>query len=229
MAENEIGSIAKTFGDAYKKFGTKARLSNFLFRSIAQKGKAENIPQMDIQKAREWFRDEALKKKRANANEMIEDAGAFEKMDRLSANSIGKMYITYYSPKYKDDKKKLPYWDKFPLIFPIEFYNNGSMLAMNLHYLPPVARAKLMNALYETLNNEKYNKTTKLKISYEILKGSSKFKEFRHCVKKYLFSHFQAPFTVVKNEFWDYALMLPTDQFNGASRDKVWKDSMSKL
>ena len=225
MAENEIGSIAKTFGDAYKKFGTKARLSNFLFRSIAQKGKAENIPQMDIQKAREWFRDEALKKKRANANEMIEDAGAFEKMDRLSANSIGKMYIFAHDAKHKDT---LPYWDKFPLIFPIEFYKD-SVLSINLHYLPPVARAKLMNALYETLNNDKMNKTTKLQISYQILKNSSKLKEFRPCVKKHLFSQIRSPFTVVKNEFWDYALMLPTDQFNGASRDKVWKDSMSKL
>jgi hypothetical protein len=47
-------------------------------------------------------------------------------------------------------RRQLPYWDRLPLIFPIEIYPDG-FLGINLHYLPPMYRAKLMDALYGIL------------------------------------------------------------------------------
>ena len=130
-----------------------------------------------------------------------------------------------YDAKTKD---KLPYWDMFPLIFPIEYYGD-SMLGINLHYLPPVLRAQLMNALFTTLNNDKYNKTTRLQISYSILKGASRFGYFKPCIKKYLFSHIRSPFIYISPDEWDIALMLPTQRFQKATSEKVWSDSRKKV
>ena len=43
---------------------------------------------------------------------------------------IGRMYFYFYDPKTKDT---LPYYDKFPLVIPIERYPDG-FLGLNLHY-----------------------------------------------------------------------------------------------
>lgn len=203
---------------------SKSRLGNYIFRDIAKKATA-NITPKDKEEAREWFRKEAENITKVDPRKMMKTGGAFENMNSLSANSIGKMYMFFYNAKHKDT---LPYWDKFPLIFPIEFYKD-SMLGINLHYLPPVIRAQLMNALYETLNNEKMNKTSKLQISYQILKNSSKFKLYGPCVKKYLFTHVKSPFQYVKPEYWDAALLLPSERFQKKSKEKVWQDSMDKI
>lgn len=200
------------------------RGGNYIFKNIAKRLNT-NISLKNKEEAREWFKKEAESITRVNPKRMLETGAAFENMNNLSANSIGKMYMFFYNAKHKDT---LPYWDKFPLIFPIEYYKD-SMLGINLHYLPPVIRAQLMNALYETVNNEKMNKTTKLKISYQILKNSTKFKLFNPCVKKYLFSNVKSQFQYVKPEYWDAALLLPSERFQKKSKEKVWQDSMNKI
>lgn len=225
MADVEVDPVSKTFGEVYKKFGHKDRQGNFLFQRVAKKAGVENIGQQDLAVARQWFRDQAVSQSQVSQNRMMKTAGNFETMNNLSINSIGKLYMYSYDPKHK---KTLPYYDVWPLIFPIEFYGN-SMLGINIHYLPPQRRAELLNALYDTLNNDKMNKTTKLKISYQILKSSSNLSLFKPCVKKYLFSHVKSQFHYIKPDFWDYAVMLPTAKFIKASEEQVWADSMKKV
>lgn len=128
-----------------------------------------------------------------------------------SGGAIGKMYMFMYDAKHKDT---LPYFDIFPLVFPIHFYNDG-FLGINLHYLPPGERAALMNALYSTANNQKYNASMKLNISYSILKASSlKFSGFENCVKRYLTSHLRSSFHYVNPTDWDKALLLPLQRWH---------------
>jgi hypothetical protein len=139
------------------------------------------------------------------------------------------MYFFNYDPKYKDI---LPYYDTFPLVFPIEIPYPGSepgFLGINLHYLSPFLRAKLMDALYQTLNNKKYDKTTKLQIDYQILKGAGQFKYFKPCVKHYLFSHVRSPFQYIPPNNWDYVMILPMARFQKASQERVWMESILKV
>jgi hypothetical protein len=190
-----------------------------LFQEILHSSK--NAP--TTKQAVDWLRQQALKTKNINPQSLIDDAGAFKRMVGLSENSIGKMYMFSYDPKHKET---LPYYDNYPLIFPVEYYGD-SFLGINLHYLPPALRAKLMDALMATINNKKYDKTTKLVLSYQILKGASKFKYFEPCLKKYLFSHVKSPFVYIAPNEWNIALMLPTERFVGASKTQVFKDSTS--
>lgn len=138
---------------------------------------------------------------------------------------IGKMYFAYYDPKHK---KTLPYYDTFPLIIPIERYSDG-FLGLNLHYLPPTLRAKLLDALYDTLNNPKLDERKRFVISYNILKSASKHKYFQPCIKRYLGSHFRSRFVKIPHQNWTAAVFLPVESFEKAGNSTVWADSRQKL
>jgi hypothetical protein len=135
--------------------------------------------------------------------------------------SAGKLYFAYYDPK---TKAKLPYYDSFPMIIPIEKYDDG-FLGLNLHYLPPQYRAKLLDALYDTLNNTKFDEKTKMIVNYKILKSAAKFRYFEPCVKRYLGSHFRSRFIAVPSNNWTPAIFLPVENFEKAGKSAVWKDS----
>jgi hypothetical protein len=123
---------------------------------------------------------------------------------------IGKMYFFAYDPKMK---KTLPMYDRFPLVFPIEPYNDG-FLGLNLHYLNPGERAWLLNKLKDFRNNNKFNATTRLKLSYDLLASTKKMASVsRPCVKRYLFSHVRSKFIEMTPEEWDKAIGLPVAQF----------------
>ena len=53
----------------------------------------------------------------------------------------GVMNLFGYDPKHKD---KLPYYDTFPLILPLEPAKGGFM-GLNFHYLPPLARVAFLS------------------------------------------------------------------------------------
>ena len=52
-------------------------------------------------------------------------------VDYLNRYHIGRLNMFLYDPKYKD---KLPYYDVFPLVLPIQRYSDG-FLGINFHYL----------------------------------------------------------------------------------------------
>ena len=133
----------------------------------------------------------------------------------------GRMYFVMYDPKHK---KTLPYYDKYPLIIPLERYSDG-ILGMNLHYLPPILRAKLLDALYDTVNNPKYDDRMKMKINYNIMKSAAKFRYFQPCIKRYLGKHFRSRFIKVPADSWTPAVFLPMERFEKASSKQVWNDS----
>jgi hypothetical protein len=94
-----------------------------------------------------------------------------------------------------------------------------------MHYLPLVLRAKLMDALYDTVTNEKYDENTKLNITYKVLGNASKFKEFKPTVKHYLTDHVRTRLVYINPTEWDIALFLPSASFVGATSAQVYKDS----
>lgn len=135
--------------------------------------------------------------------------------------TVGRMYLFYYDPKTKED---LPYYDRFPLIFPFNKVDDG-FYGINMHYLPHVLRARLMDALFTLANNTKNDDTTKLKMSYQILNSSSRFKYIKPCVKHYLNSHVRSRFLWVPADQWKTALFLPLERFAKASTSTVWQQS----
>jgi hypothetical protein len=194
-----------------------------IFDNILIQGARQGIIPARTVAARDWYRS-AAGKLMSNIS-----PGVFEKRTdearKVSSMEFGYMYAFKYDPKTKND---LPYYDTFPLIFPVRMDSDG-FLGINFHYLPPVLRAKLMNALYSTLTNKKYDDTTKVKISYSILQSASKYRYFKPMLKKYLRSQVRSQFLEIQVNEWDIAIFLPTESFRKADTGRVWEDSRKQI
>lgn len=188
-----------------------------LFDEILLKGiKSGQVPARSST-ARQWFREKAKSLGKIKESEILRDDP-----ERLkNTNAVGSMYFFMYDPKHK---KTLPYYDAFPLIFPVEKVKGG-FYGLNMHYLPLNLRAELMDALYDITNNKRYDDKTKLKLSYGILKGAEKYDLFKPTFKRYLNAHVRSRFVKIHPTEWDIALWLNSEQFVKASKTKVWADS----
>lgn len=200
---------------------------DFIFQKVAS-GKPTGVDLTNPKKrkeAREWYRNAATAVTSVDAARMMRRASRERTVNRVGQEQIGQMMMFWYDAKLKDE---LPYWDRLPLIFPIEIYKDG-FLGINLHYLPLEWRARLMNALYSTMTDSKYDKHTRLRVSYSILKGAARFRGFKPCVKRYLSSHVVSPFVTIDPQEWDMALMLPTERFQKKRKQTVWAESVKGL
>ena len=194
-----------------------------IFDTILQQGVRQGIVPARTRAAREWYRDQAG---RVSGN--ITPSRILNRADEVRKTSdmeYGLMYAFRYDPKMK---KELPYYDTFPLIFPIRFEADG-FLGINFHYLPPILRAKLMDALYPNVTNKKYDVTTRMKVSYSILQSASKYRFFKPTIKKYLRNHVRSQFLEIPATEWDIALFLPTESFRKSDTGRIWEDSRKKI
>lgn len=192
-----------------------------LIEKIKEDLAKENL-QMRTTKTRNWLKSK-MRDLRGNVVTPILDDP--KRSDLKTRISIGKMYFYVYDPKHKD---KLPYYDMFPLVIPIEPYSDG-FLGLNLHYINPNARISLLSKLDQIVSNNKYNSQTKLKISYAFLQSSSKMFEANPCIKRYLYTQVNSSFLEVKPEEWEIAALLPVAGFVKASDNKVWKNSQKRF
>jgi len=167
--------------------------------------------------SRDWFRKRLSGIRRINRNEIMKS----DPVKLANRKLLGSMQMFFYDPKHKDT---LPYYDAFPLVIVIGPAKDG-FLGLNLHYLPPVLRAKFLDALMDVTTNEKYNESTRFDITYEMLKSATKFKYFKPCVKHYLNKHVRSRFARIPAPEWEIATFLPTADWQKASGSTVYKDS----
>lgn len=207
----------------------------FLFQNLAQSKSNSGMENVGFMKqgtgikpankdSRQWFRDKAQAIITVDPRQVLKKLKQ-RSVTRLKPQDIGKMFMYFYDPKHKDT---LPYYDRFPVIFVIETYPDG-FLGINLHYLPPVWRAKLMDALYGTINNRRYDETSKLRINYKLLASSARMRWFKPCVKRYLYSHVRTNIVEIPITEWDYCAMLPLERFKKQKAIKVQKDSVNSV
>ena len=169
-------------------------------------------------KSKNWFQQQAimLGQKRINEKKLFKE-------NKIVSNIIpGKLYMFYYDPKYKET---LPYYDRFPLVFPYKAMNNGFM-GLNMHYLPHFQRVQLMTRLMAFANNKNLDNTTKIKYSWELINGVSRFKLAESCIKHYLKDHVDSMFIEIPASEWHTAMMLPVERFVGANKNKIWGESI---
>ena len=191
-----------------------AYLLNRIKESLAKEGLTPRTNQ-----ARAWLRMK-IKDLKPTRAALLKDR------DRLKEKSvIGKMYFYFYDPKTKE---KMKYYDRFPLVIPIESYNDG-FLGLNLHYIHPKYRMTMLDKLSATANNSSYDEKTKLRVSYQYLTAASKVFEATPCIKRYLFSQIESRFLEISADEWDIAALLPMESFVGASTSKVYADSQEEF
>ena len=173
------------------------------------------------EQSREWFMNKAKELGTINRNVLMKE----DPIKLKNRTIIGSMFMFFYQPKHKDT---LPYYDSFPLVIVLK-PAEGGFLGLNLHYLPPVLRAKFLDALLENTNNKRFDETTRFNLTYNMLERATKLKYFEPCIKHYLTDHVRSRFALVEAPEWEIATFLPVADFQKARASTVWKDSRRKI
>jgi len=141
---------------------------------------------------------------------------------------IGGMFMFQYVAKWKDI---LPYYDRFPLVIPFQFTRDG-FYGLNLHYIHPMRRVELLSELlrYARDYDGQDDIDTRIQLSYQLIKKSSRLKWARPCIKRYLTTEIQSSIKEVPYDDWDVISLLPTYNFtNKTNANTVYRDSRLKV
>lgn len=188
------------------------------FVKLLQQAEQDGIMLDNSRESLEWLRK---KYGTVRPTDVIERKFLAETDRRRKTPLLGRMYMFLYNPKYKEE---LPYYDRFPLVFPFRRVAGG-FYGINLHYLAPKYRAILMDQLYNLLNNTKFDETTRLRFTYDLLNSSTKYRWFKPCVKHYLSGRMQSSLIYIEPTEWNLALFVPSEQFRKENKRDVWQDS----
>jgi len=192
-----------------------------ILTTLTEQHSASNLQRLSRQ-SMSWFTKKITELK--NPVSMVKGI-AREKSRYVRSFIKGRLYFFLYDPKTKDE---LPYYDRFPLVLVLEKYDDG-FLGLNLHYLPIKYRILFLRKLMQFAILDDQDEIKRMRVTYDILNASKRFREFKPCVKRYLFPHIKSRILAVQPDEWETAMYLPVHQFKGEKPQKIWKESMEEV
>ena len=172
-----------------------------------------------------WLREQAELMRKDSPNKILQSG---QRTKRLLP---GRMYMMRYNPI---NKNTLPYYDMFPVFLCMNVHD-GWFTGLNFHYLPPIYRAELMDALYPFIiapgvKGEDIGMTIRTKmqprVNWDFLNKRRSFMSFRPMWKRYNKKAVIGNFMYVPPIAWDTVMMLPVHRFRKAGINKVWRDGL---
>ena len=148
-------------------------------------------------KSYDWYKKEVAKITTPGARSLINQGKA------TIRPKYGVMNLFGYDPKLK---ASLPYYDRFPLIFPLE-PAKGGFYGINFHYLRPGARVAFLRQLQRYASDKRFNKKTRFNI------GELSGTYFKKTIKHYLFSQVRTSFLNITADEMAIAIFLPVARF----------------
>ena len=136
--------------------------------------------------------------------------------------SVGRLNLFGYNPKLR---AKLPYYDIFPLVLPLE-PTKGGFMGMNFHYLPPLLRFRLLERMQARASDRRFDSKTKFEVNYDDVKN---IKIVKPTIKKYLYAYCQTGFLRINADDAAIAIYLPVQRFKKAPEATVYADSRKFL
>ncbi len=164
----------------------------------------------------DWFRDKIKEFGQPKAMDLIRDG------KQRRTPFFGRLNMFFYDPKLKT---KLPYYDTFPLVLPLESYSDG-FLGINFHYLPINLRIRLLDRMVDFSNNTKFDESTTLDVDYTGVKG---IRLVKPTLKRYLSGRVKTNFRRIDADEFTVATLLPVQRFKKASDTEVYRDSRKML
>lgn len=189
--------------------------------TLAKKSLQENF-QARSHDSMTWFKNKVKNMRNGPAIA----TGIVNERERIkSIVGIGQMYFFEYQPKTADT---LPYYDVFPLVLVLNKFIDG-FLGINFHYLPIMTRAAYLDQLVDYASYNREHEIIRLRVSYEILNASKAYKPLQPALKSYLRSHMGCAPRKVDPLEWEAAIFLPVENFKGAPKRLVHKQSLYSI
>ena len=154
----------------------------------------------------DWYREKIKEFGQPGRLDLIRDG------KRKGSPFGGTLNMFVYGPKHK---AKLPYYDTFPLVLPLEQYNDG-FLGLNFHYLPIPLRMKLLDRMLDEDMNVNYSRIKKIKLIQPTL-------------KRYLTGFTKSQFRKIEEDELVIATLLPVHNFKKSDAKSVWSDSRKMI
>ena len=171
----------------------------------------------DTDRSATWYRTQV------NRIASGKTAGQLFREGKLQARpSVGRLNLFGYNPKLR---AKLPYYDIFPLVLPLE-PTKGGFMGMNFHYLPPLLRFRLLERMQARASDRRFDSNTKFEVNYDDVKA---IKLVKPTIKKYLYAYCQTGFLRINADDAAIAIYLPVQRFKKASDAVVYSDSRKFL
>jgi len=191
-----------------------------LFQKVEQEAFRAGINPR-TQESRDWFMKKLGQIKSINRQQLMREQELELKDPSSGRQMIGNMFMYFYDPKLKDE---LPYYDRFPLAVVVG-PAPGGFYGLNLHYLSPALRARMLDGLMEVTNNKRYDESTRFRVRYNLLQRMRKLRYYEPCFKHYLTKHIQGRVAKVYAPEWEIATFLPTAMWKKTTSQRVYRDS----
>jgi len=163
----------------------------------------------------DWYQDKIREFGTPKTLDLIRDG------KRSSRPFYGRLNMFVYGPKHA---KKLPYYDTFPLVLPLEKYTDG-FLGINFHYLPIPLRMKLLDRMLD-FGGDTFDENTILKVNYKAVKS---IKLVKPTIHRYLAGYTKSQFRRIDADEFTIATLLPVHKFKKSSAGAVWSDSRKMI
>ena len=150
-----------------------------------------------------WYQKEVKKMTTPGARALINQGKA------TLRPKFGIMNLFAYDPKHKNT---LPYYDRFPLILPLQAAKGG-FYGLNFHYLPMAQRVLFLRQLAKYASDKNFDRNTR----YNLTGGIENNRFFRLCIKHYLFSQVRSSFLNIPPNEMAIGIFLPVARFKGGS------------
>ena len=168
----------------------------------------------DQEKSLRWYQGKIKEFGIPTQKRLLSEGKASTKLYR------GKMNFFVYNPKYRET---LPYYDKFPLILPLQV-EQAYFIGLNFHYLSIPYRLQLLEKLQRFRRGTGENEV--MRVSWDKVNN---FKESNAIVKKYLKTHVRSVFREITPDEMLTACLLPVQSFSKRSIYKVYSDSRKMM
>ena len=171
----------------------------------------------DTDRSATWYRSQV------NRIASGKTAGQLFREGKLQGRpSVGRLNLFGYNPKLR---AKLPYYDIFPLVLPLE-PTKGGFMGMNFHYLPPLLRFRLLERMQARASDRRFDSKTRFEVAYDDVKN---IKIVKPTIKKYLYAYVQTGFLRINADDAAVAIYLPVQRFKKAPEATVYADSRKFL
>ncbi len=155
-----------------------------------------------MERSRAWYYRRVKELQNATSSRTLMREGKLQK-----TVSPGFMAFFIYDAKFK---KKLPFWDAFPLIMVLDRARDG-FYGINLHYVSVNTRMELLRELIKYDTNPYLTKKSKLNYTWQTLNRLHPI--LKPMTKRYLYSHMRSLFRRIDGPDWGFAAMLPVAEF----------------
>ena len=125
---------------------------------------------------------------------------------RTNKVQLYRFNMFFYDAKTKNT---LPYFDMFPLIYPLRRMGDG-FTGINVHYLPPAFREDFYNIFSRFATDDEIDENTLYRATWSKI---SRFKVMRPLIRKYSYKSVKSRFLILNATEVPIALLLPLQRF----------------